>query len=189
MQKQRRHLSCWIVFSHRPWGLFFATYAAVLWFLGQSLPPHANAAETGQKLLAGAAVSNITPWLGISINGYMQDRKASHIHDELYARCLVLDNGLTRLAIVICDSCIIPREVFDQAKQMVQKHTKLPPAHMLMAATHTHSAPTAAPAFQSVPDPEYQHFLTVRIADAVRRIAVCSRRSNKEELHEICQKA
>jgi hypothetical protein len=53
-----------------------------------------------------------TPWLyldidrlkakslGISLNGGMADRAADHIHDELHARCLVLDNGATRLAIV-----------------------------------------------------------------------------------------
>src|SRR4051812_19540924 len=42
---------------------------------------------------AGAASSNITPRLGVSINGYFNDRKAVHIHDELHARCLALDNG------------------------------------------------------------------------------------------------
>jgi hypothetical protein len=126
------------------------------------------ATETDKKLLVGAAAGDITPWLGVSISGGMQDRTATHIHDQLYARCLVLDNGSTRLAIVACDSCVIPREIFDEAKRMVQEHTGLQPAHMLMAATHTHSAPAATSLFQSVPDPKYQQFLTVRIADTVR---------------------
>jgi len=118
---------------------------------------------------AGAATSNITPWLGVSINGNMRDKPAQHIHDELHARALVLDDGRTRLAIVLCDSCMIPRAIFDDAKHMVQERTGLPLDHMLMAATHTHSAPAATGIFQSEPDPRYQQFLTRRIADSVQR--------------------
>ena len=68
----------------------------------------AGNAEPVGPLRAGAATSNITPPLGASINGGMRDRKAAHIHDELHARSLVLDNRQTRLAFVVCDSCVIP---------------------------------------------------------------------------------
>jgi len=127
-------------------------------------------AETPESTFrAGAATSNITPWLGISINGGMHDRQAIHIHDELHARCLVIDNGKTRVAIAVCDSCVIPREVFDEAKRLVHEKTGLPMDHMLMSATHTHYAPTAGAAFQSEPDAAYQRFLARRIADGIRR--------------------
>ena len=59
---------------------------------------------------AGAATSNITPPLGISLNGGFADRKATHVHDELHARCLVLDDGATKVAFAVCDSCMLPRE-------------------------------------------------------------------------------
>jgi hypothetical protein len=120
---------------------------------------------------AGAATSNITPPLGTSLNGGMADRKAAHVHDDLFARCLVFDDGATRLAIVVCDSCMLPRAAVDEAKRLIGQRTKIPPAHVLIAATHTHSAPTAAPVFQSNPDPDYLKFLTVRIADGVARAA------------------
>ncbi|MGV3753833.1 MAG: hypothetical protein ACO1QS_00455 [Verrucomicrobiota bacterium] len=131
----------------------------------------AQPAATTQKRLfrAGAATSNITPHLGISINGNMQDGKATHIHDELHARCLALDDGTTKLVLVVCDSCMIPREVFDAAKKMVHEATGLPLANMMMSATHTHSAPTSGSVFQSNADPEYQVFLARRIADGIRR--------------------
>src|SRR5437868_4869177 len=96
-----------------------------------------NAAEARQ-FKAGAATSNITPRLGVSINGNMQDKPAGHIHDELHARCLVLDDGKTRLAFVVNDSCMIPREVFDEAKRIVNKETGLPLENMMMSATHAH---------------------------------------------------
>ena len=118
---------------------------------------------------AGAATSNVTPPLGISINGGMTDRKATHVHDDLHARCLVLDDGATKLAIAIVDSCMLPKGVVDAAKKIIEQRTKIPPSHVLIAATHTHSAPTAAPVFQSKPDPQYLNFLAVRIADGVQR--------------------
>jgi len=122
-----------------------------------------------RQFRAGAATSNVSPWLGLSINGGMQDGKAAQIHDELHARCLVLDDGQTQLVIVVVDSCMIPREIFDAARQTIQKQTGIHADHILMSATHTHSAPAAASVFQSDPDEAYQKFLMVRIADGVRR--------------------
>lgn len=129
----------------------------------------ARAAEGEKVFRAGAATSNITPPLGTSLNGSMRDRRATHIHDELHARCLVLDDGRKRLAIVLVDSCMIPRPVLDRAKQLTNKATGIPTDHMLMAATHTHFAPTVARVFQSEPDTDYIDFLVRRIADGVKR--------------------
>jgi len=118
---------------------------------------------------AGAATSNITPRLGVSINGYFNDRSATHIHDELHARCLVLDDGKTRLAIAVCDSCMIPRAVMDAAKQLIQQQAGIAAEHVLISATHTHTGPTCASIFQSDADEDYARFLRERIADGVQR--------------------
>jgi neutral ceramidase len=129
-------------------------------------------ARTGQpprQLRAGAATSNITPRLGTSINGGMRDQRALHVHDELHARCLVLDNGQTRLAIAVCDSCMLPREVTDAARRLVREETGLPEDHILISATHAHSCGTLAAVFQSEPDAEYPRFVARRIADGIRR--------------------
>src|SRR3954447_4848357 len=115
----------------------------------------ASAAESPKPptFRAGAATSNITPPLGCSINGGFQDGKAAHIHDELHARCLALDDGTTKLALVIADSCVIQRSIFDDAKRQVREATGLPMENMLMSATHSHSCGTLAPVGQSEPDP------------------------------------
>ena len=125
-------------------------------------------AQQPRQFRAGAAASNITPWLGISSNGGMQDRVPQHVHDELHARALVLDDGQTRLALVTVDSCMVPRQILDGAKKLVHQHSGLPIENMLMSATHTHTAGTATPVFQSEADAEYQLFLTRKIADSVR---------------------
>ncbi|NUN96343.1 MAG: hypothetical protein HUU16_09235 [Candidatus Omnitrophica bacterium] len=125
--------------------------------------------EPERAFRAGAAASNITPPLGLSIAGNMHDSTGSHIHDELFARCLALDNGETRLAIVLVDSCMVPRDILDSAKNLIRGKTGIPPENVLIAATHTHSAPAATPIFQSSPDPEYAEFLIRRVADGVQR--------------------
>ncbi|MDQ3625011.1 MAG: hypothetical protein M3463_21445, partial [Verrucomicrobiota bacterium] len=129
----------------------------------------AGAAEEPRTFRAGAATSNITPPFGCSMNGGFQDRKALHIHDELHARCLALDDGTTKLALVIVDSCVIQRSIFDDAKRQIHDATGLPIENVLMSATHTHSAGTLTAVGQSEPDPAYQKFVAQRIADGVRR--------------------
>lgn len=110
---------------------------------------------------------DVTPPLGVSIAGGMQNQKARYVHDPLYARCLVLDDGASKLVFVLVDNCLIPRTVFDEAKRRAEKVTGIPTSYLLMAATHTHSGPAATPVFQNDPDPAYLDFLVQRIADTV----------------------
>jgi neutral ceramidase len=117
---------------------------------------------------AGAHAIDITPKkFPVSVNGLMQDREATQAFDPLHARCLVLDDGRTRLAIAICDSLLISRELMDEAKALAHRATGIPVNGMLIAATHTHSAPTVTPIFQSEPDGDYSRFLVERIAAGI----------------------
>jgi hypothetical protein len=126
-------------------------------------------------LRAGAATANITPPLGEPIVGGFDPFPATNVHDELHVRTLVLDDGSTRLAFAICDNVGIPREVFDAARGLIESETQIPGSHVLMSATHTHSATTARGRNRLKPDAElsgYQQFLVRRIADAVRIASV-----------------
>ncbi len=125
--------------------------------------------KSSKVFRAGAATSNITPKIGTSINGNMKDVTIKQIHDETHARCIVLDDGQTRLAIVTVDLCMIYREELDAAKLRAHEITGIPIENMMMSAIHTHSGGTACSVFQSDPDKEYLKFLTERIADAVIR--------------------
>jgi hypothetical protein len=145
-----------------------AMIASALLACAQSGQPTTNAFPA-RRFSAGAATSVITPRLGVSINGHFNDRVAKHIHDELHARCLVLNDGQTRLAIVVCDSCMMPREVMDSAKALIRERTGIFAENVLISATHTHSAPTCTGVFQSEPDADYARFLVERIADGVQR--------------------
>ena len=121
---------------------------------------------------AGAATSNITPPLGGPIVGGWSPRPATHIHDELHARCLVLDDAQTRLVFVVCDNVGISRDVFDAAKQIIEEKTGIPAGQMMMSSDHTHSATSARGSNPLAPGEtlsDYQQFIVMRIADGVRR--------------------
>ncbi|MEQ8638964.1 neutral/alkaline non-lysosomal ceramidase N-terminal domain-containing protein [Gimesia maris] len=119
---------------------------------------------------AGAVMSNITPPIGSNQTGRSSKRQATHVHDELHARCLVLDDGQSKLALVVCDLRHISAEVVVNAKQIIQQSTGIPPECVLVSATHTHTSSGAKledREGQSYYD--YRAFLTRRIADGVQR--------------------
>jgi neutral ceramidase len=139
-----------------------------------SLAVRAQTSGTKQ-FRAGAATSNVTPFLGAGIVGGWGVPPSTHVHDELHARCLVLDDGQTRLVFAVVDNVGILREVFDEAKRLINESTGIPREHMLMSSTHTHSATSAGGEGEkrrgynySKPLDEYQQFLARRIADGVR---------------------
>jgi neutral ceramidase len=157
----------------RPWLLIPGLLLVSSSVLAQADDRKPGSKPEGPRVFrAGAAASNITPPLGEPIVGGWTSPPATHIHDELHARCLVLDDGRTKLAFAICDNVGIPRQVCDAARSLVHKETGLPEDHILMAATHTHSATAARATNPLVPDEtltDYQRFLARRIADGIRR--------------------
>ncbi|NLX95154.1 MAG: hypothetical protein GXY83_03150 [Rhodopirellula sp.] len=128
-------------------------------------------AET-KPLQAGVAVANITPWLGGGLVGnFGTPPPAEYVHDELYARCFLLDDGSTRIALVVCDNIYISREVLDEAKRQASEATGLPIDRILISGTHTHSSVSARWPNPLAPEKEfteYQQFVAHRIADGIR---------------------
>jgi neutral ceramidase len=136
-----------------------------------------QAQETPQAkapLRAGAATSNITPPLGGEVVGGFAPFPAAHIHDELHARCLVLDDGTTRIALVVCDLLGLHRSVAMEARRLVEETTGIPGENVMISGTHTHSAVSALgtsprPYVSDMELNDYQRFVASRIADGVRR--------------------
>jgi neutral ceramidase len=117
---------------------------------------------------AGAATSNITPPLGMEIVGNFAPRPiASHVHDELHVRCLVLDDGATKLAFAVADTISLGRDVWDEAKQKIEATTGIPVSNMMFSGTHTHSSVSAIT--NKDPSLNYRQFIISRIVDGVRR--------------------
>ena len=126
---------------------------------------------TENVFCAGAATSNITPPLGTLRVGSFAPYPTEHVHDELHARCLVLSDGQTALALVVCDLLGLHRSVSIEARRLIEQATGIPPENVMISATHTHSAGNALGTSRYTNEQEldeYQRFLARRIADGVR---------------------
>lgn len=123
-----------------------------------------------RQFRAGAFAADITPqqW-PVRLIGNFEQPVVSQAHDPLHARAVVLDDGQKKLAIVVVDSCYVARALYDRAKQRASKATGIPASHMLMSATHTHSAPPAKPEGATAVELAYQERLEAQIVDAVVR--------------------
>ncbi|MFA7172413.1 MAG: neutral/alkaline non-lysosomal ceramidase N-terminal domain-containing protein [Kiritimatiellia bacterium] len=162
-------------------GIKFSGIACALFFLisiqavNAKAQVQAAAKEQSKVFRAGAATSNITPSLGGLIIGGWGTPEATHIHDELHARCLVLDDGFTKLVFIVADLLGIDQDVAEATKRIIEQETGIPVANVIISAIHTHSATSAMGVgnkrrqwHYGEPFDEYQSFVIRRFADVVR---------------------
>jgi hypothetical protein len=123
---------------------------------------------TTAEFRAGAASVDITPTnLPIRTAGNLTLTVVSKVHDPLHARALVLDDGLTRVAVTVVDSCMIAREDLDEAKATASRVTGIPIENILISATHTHTAPAVYGCHGNDAEPEYRAWLIPRISESI----------------------
>jgi hypothetical protein len=116
----------------------------------------------------GAHAIDISPQkFPVIVNAMFEERSADRVHDPLVARCLVLDDGTNRIALAVVDTCMMPRDLLDESREIAALATGIPAHRMLISATHTHSAPSAMGCLGSRPDPDYQKFLKQQIARGI----------------------
>ena len=89
----------------------------------------------------GAAQEKITPPIGTSLAGYFHDRVATHVHDDLFARAVVIESHGRRAAMVVCDLICVTDAVVAEAKATIQRTCDIDPTYVLVSATHTHTGP------------------------------------------------
>jgi hypothetical protein len=120
------------------------------------------------ELKVGAAVVDVAPvQFPVFVNGGMTSRSADKVVTGLHARAIVVDDGRERVAIVVVDSCMMPRPLLDEAKQLASQRTKIRPDRMLISATHTHTAPASMSCLGTDADPTYVPYLREKLAEAV----------------------
>ena len=134
-----------------------------------------NSHNGGQDkvFMAGAAKSNITPFLGGGIVGnFGTPPPAAHVHDELHAKCLALDDGTTKIILIVVDIIGLNTNLTEEAKRVISEETGIPVGNIMISAIHTHSAVSAQGEGArrrrwTVGEPfdEYQKFVIRRFAD------------------------
>ncbi|NPV09098.1 MAG: hypothetical protein HPY83_14175 [Anaerolineae bacterium] len=120
------------------------------------------------QLKAGAARSCITPTVGTHMCGYFSDRLATDIHDDLYAKAIVLDNGEASVALVVCDLIALLKEDIVVLKERASALTGIPEDHIFVSCTHTHTGPASVGALGTPRDEAYMETAMVRAADSVK---------------------
>lgn len=117
-------------------------------------------------LRIGASAVDITPPVGTALDGYGGRLDVSlGIHDPLFARCLLLDDGVTQLALVVCDLIGIGSFLAQRARELIAERPSIPPENVLVAATHTHAGPAGV---RGSGEPVLVEEMARKIAGAVR---------------------
>jgi Concanavalin A-like lectin/glucanases superfamily len=131
-------------------------------------PAHANPSTPIFRV--GAFAMDVTPTnFPVIVNGGFLAVKADHANDSLHMRWLVLDDGATRVALGVLDTCLIPREFADEVKKRATQLTGIPSDRIMLSATHTHTAPSLMQALGTPMDPHYPAFVMPRIVEGLQR--------------------
>ncbi len=95
-------------------------------------------------LRVGVARVEITPPLGIPMAGYYHARGADGVNDPLYSKAVVLEADGVRAAFVGLDLIGVTRAITDQARAEIESTAGIRGDHVMVSATHTHTAPELA---------------------------------------------
>lgn len=106
------------------------------------------------SLKAGASVSDITPEGSHFLFGYPYvERISTGVHDPLLSSALYLSDGREQVLFISNDVIYVNKESVARIRSAIFKRTKIPASNILVAATHTHSAPVTAEVVISMNDP------------------------------------
>ncbi len=122
------------------------------------------------NLHVGTALIDVTPAkLPVLVNGGMTSRSLDRVKTRVHARALVFSDGQDRAALVVVDSCMIGRVLLDEVKALAAARTGIAADHILISATHAHSAPASMGCLGTDADPDYVPFLRNCLVEAIER--------------------
>jgi hypothetical protein len=95
---------------------------------------------------ASAAQVDLNPPVGSWMTGFAaRIHPTTGVHDPIMARAVLLDDGKTRLVIVVCDVIgFTPAAIADMRHRIARK-SAIPAVNILISCTHTHSGPATMP--------------------------------------------
>jgi neutral ceramidase len=124
-------------------------------------------------LRAGAARIDITPAgdAALPMAGFASRTQGfKGIHDHVYVRAIVVDDGTTQAALVAWESLFVPDAVWEDTSKRIASEAGIAPEHLLLSAVHDHGAPSLVTSAQATPE-QRGYITTIENAavDAVRR--------------------
>jgi len=92
----------------------------------------------------GFSTLDITPEnMGFPLYGYSgREGGSSGVHDPIFSKTMILKSGQEAWSLTVLDMIGIDSETVNRIRQMVVEKTGLKPEAVMIAASHTHSAPS-----------------------------------------------
>lgn len=123
--------------------------------------------ENVHNLLAGAFEVEITPPLDVPLGSGFNPAQVEGVADPLFARALVMSDGTERIALTNCDILAIDPLLSREVRRLVTEQCGIPPSHVMISATHTHSCGGRLQPSRGNGDPALLEILARQIAGAV----------------------
>lgn len=124
----------------------------------------------GGPLRVGAARIDITPSedAALPMAGYASRTQGFRgIHDHVFVRAIVLDDGASQAALVAWESLFVPEAIWAETSRRIAFETGIPPERLLLSAVHDHGAPTLPAAN---PTPQQQAYINTIENSAVEAV-------------------
>lgn len=120
-------------------------------------------------LMAGVGKMRITPPFDCEMSGFVARKdNCRGVHDDLFARALVLWDGRRKVVLVNTDLIGIDHHLLARVRREMAAYTDISPDSIILGATHTHSGPAVlSEAYLGVADPNYLTILVKNIAGAI----------------------
>lgn len=124
---------------------FFARSPFAFAIVAMAIPMLSLASSKGsdeaKSFRAGVASVDVSPVkLPVISSGSFLTRSGNVIHDRLFTRAMALDDGTTRLVLMVVDTLFVPRDLCDEVKEAASNKTCVPAENIMISATHSHSA-------------------------------------------------
>lgn len=126
---------------HKNLNYWFLIILAVLLNLPSFSQITAQKEKKPEKVFRASVVKvDITPCDPQYLLGY-QERKSTGVHDHIFHRIAVLDDGTTQFLPVSTEVGIFSPLEYDKIASLLNRQLGIKPVNFWWAVTHTHSAP------------------------------------------------
>lgn len=122
----------------------------------------------------GASSAPVNPPIGAFIAGDKQNRKFTGVHDSLYVKAVVINDGASSIALLTIDCIGLIYTDVQRIRERAAAISNFPADRIIVSSTHTHSGPDVVGIWGSDyqhtgVDTVYQKFLINTAAEQIKR--------------------
>lgn len=154
---------------------YLLSFTFLLFLMMDSVLLSASSSFQSEEFKLGATKTRMTPPVGSIIGDSYGIRVSEGVHDELYIKTLVFEQGGEKVAFITLDAISLPHLLVMKSRQLISQQTGIAANNIILNATHAHAGPQMNPLFWDVvggpaklKSQEYTHKLPELIAASVK---------------------